>query len=76
MRRRVGGAHKLLSTQQAIADHLAAGLEPVALCERVLATLGRVARLDRGRGLAPRRLAPDLRHRLARGRRPRRRRRA
>ena len=40
MRRRVGGAHKLLSTQQAIADHLAAGLEPVALCERVLATLG------------------------------------
>ena len=40
MRRRVGGAHKLLSAQQAIADHLAAGLEPVALCERVLATLG------------------------------------
>src|SRR4051812_44968293 len=40
MRRRVGGPHKLLSTQQAIADHLAAGLEPVALCERVLATLG------------------------------------
>jgi PAS domain-containing protein len=40
MRRRVGGAHKLLSTQQAIADHLAAGLEPVALCERVLTTLG------------------------------------
>jgi hypothetical protein len=40
MRRRVGGAHKLLTTQQAIADHLAAGLEPVALCERVLTTLG------------------------------------
>ena len=40
MRRRVGGAHRLLGTQQAIADHLAAGLEPVALCERVLATLG------------------------------------
>jgi PAS domain-containing protein len=40
MRRRVGGAHKLLSTQQAIADHLAAGLEPAALCERVLTTLG------------------------------------
>ena len=40
MRRRVGGAHRLLSTQQAIADQLAAGLEPVALCERVLATLG------------------------------------
>ena len=40
MRRRVGGAHKLLATQQAIADHLAAGLEPVALCERVLETLG------------------------------------
>src|SRR3954468_24906345 len=40
MRRRVGGAHKLLAAQQAIADQLAAGLEPVALCERVLATLG------------------------------------
>jgi PAS domain-containing protein len=40
MRRRVGGAHKLLSAQQAIADHLAAGLEPGALCDRVLATLG------------------------------------
>jgi PAS domain S-box-containing protein len=40
MRRRVGGAHRLLGAQQAIADHLAAGLEPAALCERVLATLG------------------------------------
>jgi PAS domain-containing protein len=40
MRQRVGGAHKLLSIQQAIADHLAAGLEPAALCERVLATIG------------------------------------
>ena len=40
MRRRVGGAHKLLAAQQAIADHLAAGLEPDALCDRVLATLG------------------------------------
>jgi PAS domain-containing protein len=40
MRRRVGGAHRLLGAQQAIADHLAAGLDPVALCERVLATLG------------------------------------
>jgi PAS domain-containing protein len=40
MRRRVGGAHKLLDAQQAISDHLAAGLEPDALCERVLATLG------------------------------------
>jgi PAS domain-containing protein len=40
MRRRVGGAHRLLSAQQAIADHLAAGLEPGALCDRVLATLG------------------------------------
>src|SRR3954468_24579820 len=40
MRARVGGAHKMLSTQQAIADHLAAGLEPAALCERVLGTLG------------------------------------
>jgi PAS domain-containing protein len=40
MRRRVGGAHKLLSAQQAIADHLAAGLEPSVLCDRVLTTLG------------------------------------
>jgi PAS domain-containing protein len=40
MRRRVGGAHKLLGAQQAIADHLAAGLEPAALCDRVLAALG------------------------------------
>ena len=40
MRRRVGGAHKLLDAQQAITDHLAAGLEPGALCERALATLG------------------------------------
>ena len=40
MRRRVGGAHRLLGAQQAIADHLAAGLEPDALCDRVLATLG------------------------------------
>src|SRR3954454_21638707 len=40
MRRRVGGAHRLLSAQQAIADHLAAGLEPDALLGRVLATLG------------------------------------
>ncbi|MDA0159209.1 GAF domain-containing protein [Solirubrobacter ginsenosidimutans] len=39
MRRRVGGAHKLLGAQQAIADHLAAGLEPSVLCDRVLATL-------------------------------------
>jgi PAS domain S-box-containing protein len=40
MRRRVGGAHKLLAAQQAIADQLAAGLEPDALCDRVLSTLG------------------------------------
>jgi PAS domain S-box-containing protein len=40
LRRRVGSAHHLLFAQQAIADHLAAGLEPEALCERVLATLG------------------------------------
>jgi PAS domain-containing protein len=40
MRRRVGGAHRLLAAQQAIADHLAAGLKPDDLCERVLATLG------------------------------------
>jgi hypothetical protein len=40
MRRRVGGAHRLLAAQQAIADHLATGLEPAALFERVLDTLG------------------------------------
>jgi PAS domain S-box-containing protein len=40
MRRRVGGAHRLLDAQQAISDQLAAGLEPDALCARALATLG------------------------------------
>ena len=40
LRRRVGSAHHLLLAQQAIADHLAAGLEPDELCNRVLATLG------------------------------------
>jgi PAS domain S-box-containing protein len=40
MRRRVGGAHKLLDAQQTITDHLAAGLEPDELCARVLRTLG------------------------------------
>ncbi len=40
LRRRVGGAHRLLLAQQAITDHVAAGLEPRALVERVLATLG------------------------------------
>ena len=40
LRRRVGSAHHLLLAQQAIGDHLAAGLEPHELCERVLATLG------------------------------------
>jgi PAS domain-containing protein len=40
LRRRVGSAHHLLSAQQAIADHLVAGLEPAELCARVLATLG------------------------------------
>ena len=40
LRRRVGSAHHLLLAQQAIADHLAAGLDSETLCERVLATLG------------------------------------
>ena len=40
LRRRVGNVHHLLHAQQAIGGHLAAGLEPDALCERVLATLG------------------------------------
>ena len=40
LRRRVGSAHHLLLAQQAIADHLAAGLDSETLCARVLATLG------------------------------------
>jgi EAL domain-containing protein (putative c-di-GMP-specific phosphodiesterase class I) len=40
LRRRVGGAHRFLLAQQAITDHVAAGLEPGELVERVLATLG------------------------------------
>jgi PAS domain S-box-containing protein len=40
LRRRVGSAHHLLLAQQAIADHLAAGLDAETLCIRVLATLG------------------------------------
>ena len=40
LRRRVGSAHHLLLAQQAIADHLAAGLDAETLCRRVLATLG------------------------------------
>ena len=40
LRRRVGSAHHLLLAQQTIADHLAAGLDSEALCERVLSTLG------------------------------------
>jgi PAS domain-containing protein len=40
LRRRVGGAHRLLLAQQAITHHVAAGLEPAELCARVLATLG------------------------------------
>jgi EAL domain-containing protein (putative c-di-GMP-specific phosphodiesterase class I)/PAS domain-containing protein len=40
LRRRVGGAHRFLLAQQAVTDHVAAGLEPAELLERVLATLG------------------------------------
>src|SRR5215213_9929434 len=40
LRRRVGGAHRFLQAQQAITDHVAAGLEAGELVERVLATLG------------------------------------
>jgi diguanylate cyclase (GGDEF)-like protein/PAS domain S-box-containing protein len=36
----VGGAHRLLLAQQAITDHVAAGLAPDELCAQVLATLG------------------------------------
>jgi PAS domain S-box-containing protein len=48
LRRRVGSAHHLLFAQQAIADHLAAGLQPEALFERVLATLGETLGWDVG----------------------------
>jgi diguanylate cyclase (GGDEF)-like protein len=40
LRRRVGGAHRLLLAQQAITDAIAAGLETDALASQVLATLG------------------------------------
>jgi PAS domain-containing protein len=40
LRRRVGSAHQFLLAQQTITGLLAAGLEPDALCARVLATLG------------------------------------
>jgi EAL domain-containing protein (putative c-di-GMP-specific phosphodiesterase class I)/PAS domain-containing protein len=40
LRRRVGGAHRFLLAQQAVTDHVAAGLEPRELVDRVLATLG------------------------------------
>ncbi|HEX2412039.1 MAG TPA: EAL domain-containing protein [Solirubrobacteraceae bacterium] len=40
LRRRVGGAHRFLLAQQAITDHVAAGLEPHELVSRALATLG------------------------------------
>jgi EAL domain-containing protein (putative c-di-GMP-specific phosphodiesterase class I)/PAS domain-containing protein len=40
LRRRVGGAHRFLLAQQAVTDHVAAGLEPAELLARVLATLG------------------------------------
>jgi EAL domain-containing protein (putative c-di-GMP-specific phosphodiesterase class I)/PAS domain-containing protein len=40
LRRRVGGAHRFLLAQQAVTDHVAAGLEPGELLSRTLATLG------------------------------------
>src|SRR3954451_11971047 len=40
LRRRVGGAHRLLVAQQAITDAIAAGLETEGLTSHVLATLG------------------------------------
>jgi PAS domain-containing protein len=40
LRRRVGGAHKLLLAQQAITGDIAAGLDPDELALRVLSTLG------------------------------------
>jgi EAL domain-containing protein (putative c-di-GMP-specific phosphodiesterase class I)/PAS domain-containing protein len=40
LRRRVGGAHRFLLAQQAVTDHVAAGVEPGELLARTLATLG------------------------------------
>ena len=40
LRRRVGGAHRLLLAQQEVTDHVAAGLDPRELLTRTLATLG------------------------------------
>src|SRR3954470_18507539 len=54
LRRRVGSAHHLLMAQQAIADHLVAGLEPAELCARVLATLGDTLSWDVGTVWLPR----------------------
>ena len=48
MRRRVGSAHHLLMAQQAIADHLVAGLDPAELSARMLATLGETLSWDIG----------------------------
>src|SRR4051794_17748698 len=48
LRARVGSAHHLLMAQQAIADHLVAGLGPPELCSRVLATLGETLGWDLG----------------------------
>jgi EAL domain-containing protein (putative c-di-GMP-specific phosphodiesterase class I)/PAS domain-containing protein len=48
LRRRVGGAHRLLLAQQAITDHVAAGLEPGELIARALATLGETLGLSCG----------------------------
>ena len=57
MRRRVGGAHRLLGAQQAIADHLAAGLEPDRAVRARAGHARRLAGLDLRRRLAPGRRA-------------------
>ena len=76
LRRRVGGAHRFLLAQQAVTDHVAAGLEPGELLARVLATLGETLGWSCGAVWRP---SPDggelhcaatwhARERLARGR--------
>ena len=72
LRRRVGGAHRLLLAQQAITDAIAAGLAPDALAARVLATLGDTLGWSCGVVWRPaRRRHAALRRHLARADRPR-----
>ena len=61
LRRRVGGAHRFLLAQQAVTDHVAAGLEPDELLARVLATLGETLGWSCGAVWRPSRDGSELR---------------